>query len=126
MGGRGSFSSSAPVDLGGVTTTRGALNLRKAVNRELGIGRGAGGGTSLAEYGIRRERFQGKSNEDIMKEDRRRLKEARERKKEKKSSAFKTFVNSYGEATKRNITSSSYENAQRRLNKQMMSFVGGK
>lgn len=36
-----------------------------------------------------------------------------------------TFVNSFGEATKRNITSSSYEKAQKKLNKQIMSFIGG-
>lgn len=35
----------------------------------------------------------------------------------------KTFVNNYGEATTRNITSSTYEREQRRLQKQIMQFI---
>ncbi|MDD4564850.1 MAG: hypothetical protein PHE79_05165 [Eubacteriales bacterium] len=38
----------------------------------------------------------------------------------------KTFVNSYGEATTREITNAGYERAQSKLSKEMMSFVGGK
>ena len=36
----------------------------------------------------------------------------------------KTFVNSYGEATKRNITSPSYERAQKRQNKAVLRNMG--
>lgn len=39
-------------------------------------------------------------------------------------SAPRTFVNSYGEATRRNITSQTYENAQRRLNRQLQNWLG--
>ena len=35
----------------------------------------------------------------------------------------KTFVNGYGEATKREITSSIYTRAEKRLSKQIMNFV---
>lgn len=38
----------------------------------------------------------------------------------------KTFVNSFGEATKREITTTSYKNSQSRLDKEIMRFVGGK
>lgn len=38
----------------------------------------------------------------------------------------RTFVNSYGEATRRNITSQSYENAQRRLNQRVESWMKGR
>lgn len=38
----------------------------------------------------------------------------------------KTFVNGYGEATKREITSSSYQRAQRRLNKEIDSRFKGR
>lgn len=38
--------------------------------------------------------------------------------------APRTFVNSYGEATRRNITSQSYESAQRRLNRQLENWLG--
>lgn len=38
----------------------------------------------------------------------------------------RTFVNSFGEATKREITSASYERAQRRLDKQIWSRFKGR
>lgn len=37
----------------------------------------------------------------------------------------KPFVNSFGEATKREITATSYKNSQARLDKEIMRFVGG-
>ena len=37
----------------------------------------------------------------------------------------KTFVNSFGEATKREITSLSYKRSQSRSDKEIMSFLGG-
>lgn len=52
-----------------------------------------------------------------------------ERAKRQNTSATKTpkkFVNSYGEATRRNITSSSYESAQRSLQKQIDSRFKGR
>lgn len=36
----------------------------------------------------------------------------------------KTFVNSFGEATKREITTSTYKRSQARLSEEMMGFVG--
>lgn len=38
----------------------------------------------------------------------------------------KTFVNSYGEATKREITSTSYNNSSKKLNKEILSFIGSR
>nr|DAZ72940.1 MAG TPA: hypothetical protein [Caudoviricetes sp.] len=37
----------------------------------------------------------------------------------------KTFVNSFGEATKREITTSTYKSSQAKLSKEIMGFVGG-
>lgn len=45
-------------------------------------------------------------------------------KKEEQSKPPKTFVNSFGEATHKYITSSTYERAQKRLEKQIFSFLG--
>ena len=42
------------------------------------------------------------------------------------SASSRTFVNSYGEATRRNITSQSYESAQRRLNQRVESWMRGR
>ena len=39
------------------------------------------------------------------------------------ASGKKSFVNGYGEATKREITSSTYARAEKRLSKQIMNFV---
>lgn len=39
--------------------------------------------------------------------------------------AEKTFVNSFGEATKREITTSTYKSSQAKLSKEIMGFVGG-
>jgi len=38
----------------------------------------------------------------------------------------KTFVNGFGEATKRNITCSGYDRAEKRNAKAMLTFVGGR
>ena len=40
--------------------------------------------------------------------------------------AQRPFVNSYGEATRRNITSQTYESAQRRLNQRIESWMRGR
>ena len=37
----------------------------------------------------------------------------------------KTFINSFGEATKRNISCSTYDNTQKRNAKEILSFIGG-
>lgn len=37
----------------------------------------------------------------------------------------KTFVNSFGEATKREIATSTYKNSQAKLSKEIMGLVGG-
>nr|DAE22798.1 MAG TPA: hypothetical protein [Siphoviridae sp. ct2hZ16] len=37
----------------------------------------------------------------------------------------KTFVNSFGEATKREITTSTYKSSQTKLSKEIMRFIGG-
>lgn len=50
--------------------------------------------------------------------------EAAERRKNQKAESS-TFVNSYGEATKRNITNQTYERQQRRQAKQIEKLVGG-
>lgn len=43
----------------------------------------------------------------------------------KDDSGEKRFVNSYGEATKRDISTATYDMLQKKLGKQMMRFIGG-
>ena len=50
--------------------------------------------------------------------------EKAKRKRGSQASAGKVFVNSYGEATRRNITNQTYERAQRRLERDVARFLG--
>lgn len=52
--------------------------------------------------------------------------EKAKRRKKKQPQTSRTFVNSYGEATHRYITSLTYERAQRRLERDVVRFLGGK
>ena len=49
----------------------------------------------------------------------------RKSEKSKNTATNKTFVNSYGEATTRDVSTSTYKQLQRKLNKQIMKFIGG-
>lgn len=48
------------------------------------------------------------------------------RRRASQSAVQRVFVNSYGEATHRNITSQSYENAQRRLSQRIETWMRGR
>ena len=52
--------------------------------------------------------------------------EQNRRRQESQPASRRAFVNSYGEATRRNITSQSYESAQRRLNQRVESWMRGR
>ena len=49
----------------------------------------------------------------------------RQASKKTKSSAKSTFVNSSGEATKRYITTGTYERLRKKRNKEIMNYIGG-
>lgn len=49
----------------------------------------------------------------------------RQASKKKKFSAKSTFVNSFGEATKRYITTGTYERLRKKRNKEIMNYIGG-
>ena len=51
--------------------------------------------------------------------------EKKEKENKNSNTPSEIFVNGYGEATSREITSSTYIRADRRLSKEVMSFVGG-
>lgn len=53
------------------------------------------------------------------------ISQTRREARENEAKAKKKFVNSFGEATKRNITNATYEKAQRKLVKDIMRFIGG-
>lgn len=49
----------------------------------------------------------------------------RKKGKSKTDARNKTFVNSYGEATRRTITTSGYTSRQKKLSKELMRYIGG-
>ena len=53
------------------------------------------------------------------------ISKAKQEARENEAKAKKKFVNSFGEATKRNITNATYEKAQKKLSKQIMKYIGG-
>lgn len=53
------------------------------------------------------------------------ISKAKQEARENEAKAKKKFVNSFGEATKRNITNATYEKAQKKLAKDIMRFIGG-
>lgn len=134
MGGRGSSSGMRA----GVNYSETTLNSRvKDVEKEMNaVGdkmalyaryTAAGGANYDAEK--EKEYYRLKNQyEDLRKLQRQyldRLSEIRKAK-EKPEKTHKPFVNSYGEATKRDITSQSYNRQQQKRQKEIMSFIGGK
>lgn len=120
FGGRGASSGTRAVDLGfGVTASATAFAMRKKVNKALGVG----SDDSSVAYSLRREKIVDKRTDaQLIAEDKKRLKEIQQRK--TKPTNRRTFVNSFGEATSREITSNSYNRQRRSLERQVMNNLG--
>ena len=50
---------------------------------------------------------------------------AKQREAQRKTETKKPFINGFGEATKRYVTSTTYERAKKRQSKEIMKFIGG-
>lgn len=120
FGGRGASSGTRSVDLGfGVTTSSTAFAMRKKVNKALGVG----SDDSSVAYSLRRDKLVNKRTDaQLIAEDKKRLKTIRQR--NTKPTNQRTFVNSFGEATSREITSNSYNRQRRSLERQVMNNLG--
>ena len=120
FGGRGASSGMRAVDLGfGVTTSATAFAMRKKVNMALGVG----SDDSSVAYSLRRDKLVNKRTDaQLIAEDKKRLKAIQQRK--TKTTSQQTFVNSFGEATSREITSNSYDRQLRRIERQVMNNLG--
>jgi hypothetical protein len=122
--GRGSSKAggggTGAVDLGfGVKTSSTAFAMRKRVNKALGVG----SDDSAVAYSLRRDKLVNKRTDaQLIAEDKKRLKTIQQRK--TKPTNQKTFVNSFGEATSREITSNSYNRQRRSLERQVMNNLG--
>ena len=126
MGGRGTGGglSSKKVDVGfGVSVKQSTLDLRRKVNEAIG----AGTDDDLIAYSVRRDIASGKTEKQLVQEDNERLKRAEERKKareEGRQQPQRTFVNGFGEATTRDITSQTYDRQQRRQQRDILRNMG--
>lgn len=119
MGGRGSYSSTGSSAVK-IASLQGEFD-QLAQRNEYLVRENRDSGAPPREY---------YSNQKKMQQIRSQISELESKEIEKKNrgkkSAPKTFVNSFGEATKREITSSTYERAQKRQNKRIVSLIGGR
>lgn len=72
--------------------------------------------------GMPQSYYNAKAELDRLREEQRKMNTARVKKQQRSSSTRK--VNGYGEATTREITSSTYKRAQRRLEQDVANFMG--
>jgi ribosomal protein S18 len=82
--------------------------------------------TELARYALPGKKYNAEKAEEYYKVQRQYQEAKANQKKPVKhcdAVIFKTFVNSFGEATKREITNTSYEKQQRRLNKEIFNYI---
>lgn len=122
MGGRGSagLSGKSRVDVGfGVTVSQKTMKLRQKIDKALGLSYTQ----SNSGYGLRIDILQGKTEAQVYKEDIERLSRINARAKESNRNK-KTFVNSFGEATTREITSSTYQRNQKRMEDAVLRNMG--
>lgn len=133
MGGRGSTSSGAGAGAGGGASAGGSIKSLEAQKKALGdkmaslVRQTDKDGQMTSE--ARKEYYATKSKRDdiVQKLSKAYKADAEARSKQAKSEPVekKTFVNGYGEATHREITSSTYERAQKRLMKSVEGWLTG-
>ena len=136
MGGRGSASSGAGAGAGagGGASAGGSIKSLEAQKKALGdkmaslVRQTDKDGQMTSE--ARKEYYDTKSKRDdvVQKLSKAYKADAEARSKQAKSEPVekKTFVNGYGEATHREITSSTYERAQKRLTKSVEGWLSGR
>ena len=134
MGGRGSASAGGAGAGGGASTGGGSIKSLEAQKKALGdkmaslVRQTDKDGQMTSE--ARKEYYATKSKrDDIVQKLSKAYKadsEARSKQAKSEPAEKKTFVNGYGEATHREITSSTYERAQKRAMKSVEGWLSGK
>ena len=133
MGGRGSGSSGGSAGAGGGASAGGSIKSLEAQKKALGdkmaslVRQTDKDGQMTRE--ARKEYYATKSKrDDVVQKLSKAYKadaEARSKQAKSESAEKKTFVNGYGEATSREITSTTYERAQKRLTKSVERWFTG-
>ena len=121
MGGRGASSGRAG-GVGNIATLESQYN--KLLEKQASLGRTMFLGTDSENAKARR---QWNTNDKKL----RRMKtnietaKAKQREAQRKTETKKPFINGFGEATKRYVTSTTYERAEKRKSKEIMKYIGG-
>ena len=121
FGGRGSSSGRAG-GVGNIATLESQYN--KLLEKQASLGRTMFLGTDSENA---KARIQWNTNDKKL----RRMKtnietaKAKQREAQRKTETKKPFINGFGEATKRYVTNTTYEKAEKRNSKEIMKFIGG-
>ena len=126
FGGRGSSSGRARGGGGNIATLKSQYN--KLLEKQASLGRTMFLGTDSENA---KARIQWNTNDKKLRKMKTKIETARAKQREAQREALskiktkKPFINAFGEATKRYVTNTTYENAQKRRDKEIMKFIGG-
>ena len=126
FGGRGSSSGRARGGGGNIATLVSQYN--KLLEKQASLGRTMFLGTDSENAKARK---QWNTNDKKLRRMKTNIETARAKQREAQREALekiktkKPFINGFGEATKRYVTSTTYEMAQKRSDKEIMKFIGG-
>ena len=128
MGGRGASSGKAKNTIGGGNIATLESQYNKLLEKQASLGRTMYSGTDSENAKARK---QWNTNDKKLRRMKTNIETARAKQREAQREALskiktkKPFINGFGEATKRYVTNTTYENAQKRSDKEIMKFIGG-
>ena len=124
MGGRGASSGKAKNIIGGGNITTLESQYNKLLEKQASLGRTMFLGTDSENA---KARIQWNSNDKKLRKMKKNIEtaKAKQREAQRKTETKKPFINGFGEATKRYVTSTTYERAEKRQSKEIMKFIGG-
>lgn len=124
MGGRGASSGKAKNTTGGGNIATLESQYNNLLEKQASLGRTMYLGTDSENAKARK---QWNTNNEKLRKMKNTIEnaKAKQRETQRKTETKKPFVNSFGEATKRYVTSTTYEKAQKKLSKQIMKYIGG-
>ena len=126
FGGRGSSSGRARGGGGNIATLESQYN--KLLEKQASLGRTMFLGTDSENAKARK---QWNTNDKKLRRMKTKIETAKEKQREAQREALgkiktkKPFINAFGEATKRYVTNTTYERAEKRNSKEIMKFIGG-
>lgn len=124
MGGRGASSGKAKNTTGGGNIATLESQYNKLLEKQASLGRTMYLGTDSENAKARKQWNANNAKLRKMKNTIENAK-AKQREAQRKAETKKPFINSFGEATKRYVTSTTYERQQKKQLKEIMKYIGG-